>query len=94
MVNTSDFDSGECRFESYKDNQIQYIMEAEELLKYLKKCVEEKLGTDFEPIITPTMYDPTKMQYDVSFIIMEKIEGGCIPRFTVNVKDNTKRNFN
>jgi hypothetical protein len=68
-------------------------MEAEELLKYLKKCVEEKLGADFEPIITPTMYDPTKMQYDVSFIIMEKLIGGTIPRFTVNVKDNTKRNF-
>jgi xylose isomerase len=69
-------------------------MEAEELLKYLKKCVEEKMGDDVKALITPTMYDPTKMQYDVSFIIMEKVEGGTIPRFTVNVKDNTKRNFN
>ena len=69
-------------------------MEAEELLKYLKKCVEEKMGDDVKALITPTMYDPTKMQYDVSFIIMEKVEGGTIPRFVVNVKDNTKRNFN
>jgi hypothetical protein len=68
-------------------------MEAEELLKYFKKCVED-LDCGFKPIITPTMYDPTKMQYDVSFIIMEKVEGGCIPRFTVNVKDRLKRNFN
>jgi len=39
------------------------------------------------------MYDPTQMQYDVSFIIMEKVEGGCMPRFTVNVKDRLKRNI-
>ena len=69
-------------------------MEAEELLKYLKKCTEELLGDNVEVLISPTMYDPTKMQYDVSFIIMERVEGGTIPRFTVNVKDNTKRNFN
>jgi xylose isomerase len=68
-------------------------MEAEELLKYLKKCVEEKLGDDANVLITPTMYDPTQMQYDVSFIIMEKVEGGCMPRFTVNVKDRLKRNI-
>jgi hypothetical protein len=68
-------------------------MEAEELLKYFKKCTEDLLGDNAEVLISPTMYDPTKMQYDVSFIIMEKVEGGCIPRFTVNVKDNTKRNF-
>ena len=67
-------------------------MNAEELLKYLKKCVED-LNLDYEPIITPTKYDPTKMQYDVSFIIMEKVEGGCIPRFNINVKDLTKRNY-
>jgi len=68
-------------------------MEAEELLKYLKKCVEEKLGDDANVLITPIMYDPTQMQYDVSFIIMEKVEGGCMPRFTVNVKDRLKRNI-
>lgn len=68
-------------------------MEAEELLKYFKKCAQELLGDNAELIITPTMYDPTKMQYDVSFKIMEKVEGGMIPRFTINVKDDTKRNF-
>jgi len=61
-------------------------MEAEELLKYLKKCVED-LNLDFEPIITPTMYDPTELQYDVSVIVMEKVEGGTIPRFSIRVKD-------
>jgi len=61
-------------------------MEAEELLKYLKKCVED-LDLDFEPIITPTMYDPTELQYDVSIIVMEKVEGGAIPRFSIRVKD-------
>jgi len=68
-------------------------MEAEELLIYLKKCVEEKLDDDSDVFITPIMYDPTQMQYDVSFIIMEKVEGGCMPRFTVNVKDRLKRNI-
>jgi len=71
-------------------------MEAEELLRHFKKCAEDLLGDNADVHITPTMYNPTKMQYDVSFIIMEKVEGGTIPRFTVNVKDNTKnkRNFN
>lgn len=68
-------------------------MEAEELLKYLKKCTEDLLGDNAKVLITPTMYDPFEMQYDVSFIIMEKVEGGTIPRFTVKVKDNLKRNF-
>jgi hypothetical protein len=67
-------------------------MEAEELLIYLKKCTEDLLGDNAEVLITPTKYNPTQRQYDVSFIIMEKVEGGCIPRFTVNVKDNTKKN--
>ena len=61
-------------------------MEAEDLLKYLKECVE-KLDSDYEPIITPTMYDPKDIQYDVTFIMMEKVEGGTIPRFRINVKD-------
>ena len=48
-------------------------MEAEELLRYLKKCTQEWVGDNAEVLITPTMYDPTKMQYDVSFIIMERV---------------------
>ena len=67
-------------------------MEAEELLKYFKECVE-RLEDDTEAIITPTIYDPTKMQYDVSFVIMEKVDGGTIPRFMINVKDLINRNF-
>ncbi len=68
-------------------------MEAEELLKYLKKCTEDLFGDNAEVLITPTKYNPIKLQYDVSFIVMEKVEGGLIPRFTVNVKDNLKRKF-
>jgi hypothetical protein len=68
-------------------------MEAEELLTYIKKCVEEKLGNDYEAIVSATMYDPEKLQYNVSFFIMEKVENGYMPRFTVNVNDITKRNF-
>lgn len=67
-------------------------MEAEELIKYLKKCVDD-LDLDYKSVITPIMYDPNVLQYDVCFIIMEKVEDGSIPRFKVNVKDITKRNF-
>lgn len=63
-------------------------MEAEELIKYLKKCCEsEIIGDKFEPIIIPTKGDPTKQQYDVSIIIMEKVKEGRIPRFRIDVKD-------
>lgn len=62
-------------------------MNAEELLKYLKDCVEILEIKEFEPIITPTMYDPEQLQNDVTFVIMEKVEGGTIPRFRVDVKD-------
>jgi len=62
-------------------------MEAEILLKKIKSFVEEELGSDFESIITPTMYDPKDLQYDVSFIMMEKVKGGTIPRFRIDVKD-------
>lgn len=61
-------------------------MEAEELIKYFKKCVEQ-LNDDFEPIITPTKGNPIEKQTDVSFVIMENVKEGRIPRFTVNVKD-------
>lgn len=61
-------------------------MNAEELLKYIEKCIEN-LDNIGEPIITPTMYDPTELQNDVTIIIMEKVEGGTIPRFKINVKD-------
>jgi len=62
-------------------------MNAEELLLYFKECVEKLDIQEFEPIITPTMYDPTELQHDVTIVIMEKVEGGTIPRFSINVKD-------
>lgn len=62
-------------------------MEAEDLLLILKKCVEELGINKFEPIIVPTKGDPTEKQHDVSFIVMENVKEGRIPRFTVNVKD-------
>ena len=61
-------------------------MNAEELLKYFKNCVE-RLEDDAEAIILPTKGDPTKPQNRVSFIIMEKVKKGTIPRFVVHVED-------
>ncbi len=61
-------------------------MEAEDILKYLMYCVK-KLDDNFEPIITPTKGDPTKKQHDVSFVVMENVKKGQIPRFKINVKD-------
>ena len=43
-----------------------------------------------ETIMLPTKGDPTKPQYNVSFVVMEKIEAGQLPRFTVHVKDRLK----
>ena len=62
-------------------------MNAEELLIYLRKSIDALGIQEFEPIITPTMYDPEQLQNDVTIVIMEKIEGGTIPRFKINVKD-------
>jgi len=64
-------------------------MEAEDLIKYLKKCVDE-LDLGYEVIITPSKTDPRKQQYDVSFMVMEKAMVGRRPRFMVNVKDLIK----
>jgi hypothetical protein len=69
-----------------KDVKISNI-NAEELLKYIKICFEDLQLDEFEPIITPTMYDPDQLQNDVTIIITEKVEGGIIPRFSINVKD-------
>lgn len=63
-------------------------MEAEELLIQIKKFVESLDDiSDMEAIIIPTMYDPKEIQNDVTIIIMEKVEGGTIPRFKINVQD-------
>lgn len=62
-------------------------MNAEELLKYLRKCVEDLNIKEFKVLITPTMYDPNELQNDVSIGILEEVKGGYIPRFTINVKD-------
>ena len=69
-------------------------MEAEEILKSIKEHIERELSEDYKCITSPTMYDPNEMQYDVSFFILEKVKDSYIPKFTINVKDNTKRNFN
>lgn len=63
-------------------------MNAEELLIHVKEFVMglEDLN-DMEAIVTPTMYDPRDLQHDVSVVIMEKVEGGVIPRYRIDVKD-------
>ena len=69
-------------------------MNSEEILKQIKWFLEsEPEFSESELIITPTMYDPTKLQYKVSFIVMEKVEGGRIPRFEITVNDLLNRNF-
>ena len=65
-----------------------YCMEnAEELLLLLRGCVEKLDIKKYEPLVSPTMYDPDQLQNDVTIIVMEEVEGGTIPRFKVNVKD-------
>ena len=66
-------------------------MNAEELIIYLKECIKEldesSDDLQFEPIITPTMYDPRELQNDVSMIIMEQVGDDTTPKFRVDVKD-------
>ena len=66
-------------------------MNAEELIIYLKDCIEklDKSSDDleFEPIILPTTGDPTEIQNDVSLIIMEQVGDDTTPKFRVDVKD-------
>ena len=61
-------------------------MNAEELLLNLKQYIET-LDIDGEVIITPTIGDPTELQNDVTLLILENVEEGRIPRFSINVKD-------
>ena len=42
---------------------------------------------EFEPIITPTMYDPTELQNEVTMIIMEQVGDDTKPKFRIDVKD-------
>ena len=65
-------------------------MNAEELLKYFKGCVEtlnDGENFDNEVTILPTTGDPMAIQDDVSFIIMTKTDEGRIPKFIVRVED-------
>ncbi len=61
-------------------------MEAEELLDYLKDCLEE-----FD--LTPTMYDRNKMQYKPSVGILEEVDGGHVKRFTITIEDHKPRKY-
>ena len=65
-------------------------MNAEELIIYLKDCVDKLENSNVETHMLPTKGDPTEPQYNVSFIVMEKMGDGQVPRFTVNVKDRLK----
>ena len=60
---------------------------AEELIKGIRGYIESLEIDDLEPIITPTMYDPEQLQNDVTIVVLQKVEGGSIPRFKINVKD-------
>ena len=60
---------------------------AEELIKGIRGYIESLEIDELEPIITPTMYDPDQLQNDVTILVLQKVEGGSIPRFKINVKD-------
>jgi len=60
---------------------------AEELIKGIRGYIESLEIDDLEPVITPTMYDPEQLQNDVTIVVLQKVEGGSIPRFKINVKD-------
>jgi hypothetical protein len=65
-------------------------MNAEELLIFLKDCLESADDEKNEFHILPTTGDPTKPQPKVSFIVMKKVRGGRIPKFIVHVEDLEK----
>lgn len=68
-------------------------MNAEILIKKIKGYLEsEPEFAEKELIITPTKYDPTKLQKEVSFIILEKVVDGSIPIFEITVEDLQKYN--
>lgn len=69
-------------------------MNSEEILKDIKSYLESNLDySNSEILITPTMYDPFKLQHKVSFIIMQGVGDGTIPRFEITVNDLTRRNY-
>lgn len=62
-------------------------MEATDLLKIIR----ENLDSNSEIEMTSqTMYDPNKMQYKVSFAVMEKNEKGVYKSFVITVDDVKK----
>ena len=62
-------------------------MNAEELIIYIKDCINALNVEKYEPIITPTTGDPTELQNDVTIIVMERIGDYSFPKFEINVKD-------
>ena len=60
---------------------------AEELIKYIRDCIEKLEDNEFEPIITPTMHDPTELQNEVTIIVMEQVGDDTKPKFRIDVKD-------
>jgi hypothetical protein len=63
-------------------------MNAEELLIHIKEFVEGlEEFEDSKIMVVPTKYDPTKLQDDVTFFVMNKTGEGLFPKFAINVKD-------
>jgi len=61
-------------------------MNAEEILKLIRKFLEEKHNLKTSMI----MYDPNKLQDKVSFAIMEENENGSHKSFIITVDDSKK----
>ena len=58
---------------------------AEDLLLYLKECVEN-IEEDPEVVVLPTTGDPTVEQHVVSFMVFEKQKDSRVPVFKVTVE--------
>lgn len=68
-------------------------MDSETILKQVKVYLESQPEySKYELIITPTKYDPRKLQHRVSFLLMEKHGNHLIPSFEVIVNNLLEKN--
>jgi len=67
-------------------------MEAKDLLLKIRERIESSLDEKVHTT-SPIMYDVNKMQYKVSFAILEKNDKGTFKRFMVTVDDLLPRQF-
>jgi len=60
-------------------------MDAESLLSGIEVFLNHG---DLKTYVLPTKGDPTEKQTEVSLMIMERVDKGEIPKFTITVKEH------